>query len=424
MKRMRVLLIGSGGREHAIGWKLVQSPRLDRLVSCPGNPGLDELGDIVEDVDPTDPSAVVQLVRDRSIDFVIIGPEAPLATGVADRLREENVPVFGPNAAGAMLETSKSFAKEVMATAKIPTAGSVTFTDREAAILRLEETDAPYVVKADGLASGKGVLVTRSLEEAVAWVDSCLDGRFGAAGQSVVIEEFLEGQEVSVIFVCATSHTTSGEVIPLEAARDYKSLLAGGLGPNTGGMGSFSPVTDLPDDLVDWTTTHVALPVLAELARRSIEYTGFLYVGLMLTSDGPKVLEFNSRLGDPETQVLMPRLESDLLELLHAAATVGLSGQSIDWSAGVAVDVVLASQGYPDDVKVGFPISGLDRVADAIVFHAGTATDSSGLVTSGGRVLNVVGVADTIETARSKAYEAAQQIEFSGKQFRDDIAAP
>ncbi|MFV1999391.1 MAG: phosphoribosylamine--glycine ligase, partial [Acidimicrobiia bacterium] len=365
---MRVLLLGSGGREHAIGWKLVQSPRLDRLVACPGNPGLDDLGDTVQDVEPTDPSAVAQLAAERSIDLVIIGPEAPLAAGVADRLREENVPVFGPNADGAQLETSKSFAKEVMASASVPTAASVTFSDREAAILRLEETDGPYVVKADGLAAGKGVLVTQSLGEAIAWVDRCLEGRFGAAGESVVIEEYLEGQEVSVIFVCA-----GGEAIPLEAARDYKRLHSGGLGPNTGGMGSFSPVTDLPPDLIDWTTTNVALPVLTELSRRSIHYTGFLYVGLMLTADGPKVLEFNCRLGDPETQVLMPRLESDLLVLLNAAATVGLSGQSPVWSDAVAVDVVLASPGYPDDVETGFDITGLDEVSDAIVFHAGTA---------------------------------------------------
>jgi len=420
---MRVLLLGSGGREHAIGWKLVQSPRLDRLIACPGNPGLDELGDIVQDVDPTDPSAVAQLAADRSIDLVIVGPEAPLAAGVADRLREENVPVFGPNAAGAMLESSKSFANEVMAAAGVPTAASVTFSDREAAILRLEETDAPYVVKANGLAAGKGVLVTRSLGEAIAWVDSCFDGRFGAAGHSVVIEEFLEGQEVSVIFVCAPSQTTSGEAIPLEAARDYKRLRSGGLGPNTGGMGSFSPVADLPPDLVDWTTTHVALPVLAELSRRSIDYTGFLYVGLMLTNDGPKVLEFNCRLGDPETQVLMPRLETDLLVLLHAAATVGLSGQSLVWSDTAAVDVVLASPGYPDDVATGFDISGLGESGDALIFHAGTATDGSRLVTSGGRVLNVVGVGDTLEDARNIAYAQAELIEFQGKQFRDDIAA-
>ncbi|NHZ70560.1 MAG: phosphoribosylamine--glycine ligase [Proteobacteria bacterium] len=416
---MRVLLIGSGGREHAIGWKLVQSPLLERLVSVPGNPGLDELGDVVSDVNPTDPTAVVQLCEDRRIDLVIIGPEAPLAAGVADALRAANLPVFGPNAAGAMLETSKSFANEVMAAAQVPTSQSVTFTDREAATLHIEEMEGPYVVKADGLASGKGVLVTQSMDEAIHWVEACFDGRFGSAGETVVIEEHLEGREASIFFVCSR-----GEAIPLEAARDYKRLEDGGEGPNTGGMGSYSPPTDLPDDLIDWTTTRVALPVLEELARRSIDYTGFLYVGLMLTAEGPKVLEFNVRLGDPETEVLMPRLESDLLVLLNAAATVGLTGQAIEWNELAAVDVVLASPGYPDRPETGLAIIGLDKVNEALVFHAGTRHAETGTITSGGRVLNVVGVADTIEQARAEAYAAANLIQFRGKQFRTDIAAP
>lgn len=414
---MRVLLLGGGGREHAIGWKLVQSPQLDRLVSCPGNPGLDDIGDIVPEVDPTDPVAVAQLCDDRGIDLVVIGPEAPLAAGVADRLREERLAVFGPNADGTRLESSKSFAKEVMAAAHIPTAMSVTFSDREAAVLHLEETDGPYVVKADGLASGKGVLVTESLEAAIRWVEACLTGRFGPAGESVLIEEFLSGGEISIFYVCA-----DGEAIPLEPARDYKRLGDGGVGPNTGGMGAYSPVPDLPTDLVDWATLNVTLPVLAELSDRGIDYTGFLYVGLMLTKDGPKVLEFNCRLGDPETQVLMPRLESDLLTVLNAAATVGLTGQRFAWSKRCAVDVVLASPGYPDDPAIGYEIGGLDRVDNAIVFHAGTKRAEGGLTTAGGRVLNVVGVADNLEEARAVAYAAVDVIEFTGMSFRTDIA--
>jgi phosphoribosylamine--glycine ligase len=305
-----------------------------------------------------------------------------------------------------------------MATAHVPTSQSVTFVDREAAMLHLEEMEGPYVVKADGLASGKGVLVTSALGEAIDWVDACFNGRFGNAGETLVIEEYLEGREASLFFVCA-----QGEAIPLEAARDYKRLGDGGQGPNTGGMGSYSPVTDLPEDLIDWTTTRVALPVLAELARRNIDYTGFLYVGLMLTNDGPKVLEFNVRLGDPETQVLMPRLESDLLVLLNAAATVGLMGQTVAWNDLAAVDVVLASPGYPDRPETGLAIIGLDKVNEALVFHAGTRHAETGTITSGGRVLNVVGVADTVEQARSEAYAAANLIQFRGKQFRTDIAA-
>ena len=414
---MRVLLLGSGGREHAIGWKLAQSPQLERLVSCPGNPGLDDLGDIVPDIDPTDPEAVLRLSVERGIDLVVVGPEAPLAAGVADRLREARVAVFGPNADGTRLESSKSFAKEVMATAHIPTARSATFSDREAAVLHLEETEGPYVVKADGLASGKGVLVTESLEEAIGWVEACLTGRFGRAGESVLIEEFLDGDEVSVFYICA-----NGDAIPLEPARDYKRLGDGGTGPNTGGMGAYSPVPDLPDDLVEWTTLNVTLPILAELHSREIDYTGFLYVGLMLTEDGPKVLEFNCRLGDPETQVLMPRLESDLLTVLNAAATAAITGQDLVWSERAAVDVVLASPGYPDDPVTGHDIVGLDRVSDAIVFHAGTRGTETGLTTAGGRVLNVVGVADTLEEARADAYAAVDVIEFTGMRFRTDIA--
>lgn len=414
---MRVLLLGSGGREHAIGWKLVQSPQLERLISCPGNAGLDDIGDIVPDVDPNDPEAVLRLCVDRDIDLVVIGPEAPLAAGVADHLRKAQVAVFGPNADGTKLESSKSFAKEVMAAAHIPTARSVTFSDREAAVLHLEETEGPYVVKADGLASGKGVLVTDSLEAAVSWVEACLSGRFGQAGETVLIEEFLSGDEVSVFYICA-----DGEAIPLEPARDYKRLGDGDTGPNTGGMGSYSPVPDIPDDLVDWTTVNVALPILVELGDRGIDYTGFLYVGLMLTDDGPKVLEFNCRLGDPETQVLMPRLKSDLLTVLNAAATVGLTGQDLAWSDRSAVDVVLASPGYPEGPVSGYDIVGLDRVANAIVFHAGTKRVDGRMTTTGGRVLNVVGVADTLEQARTDAYAAVDVIEFTGMRFRSDIA--
>ncbi len=415
---MRVLLLGGGGREHAIGWKLAQSPMLDRLISCPGNPGLDGLGDIVPDVDPTDGAAVVTLCKQRGVDLVVVGPEAPLAAGAADALIAEGTAVFGPTQAGAQLESSKSFAKEIMAAAEVPTARSATFVDREAAVIHLEESAGPYVVKADGLAAGKGVLVTESLEDAIHWVDKCLAGAFGTAGSSVLIEDHLEGPEVSIFYVCANR-----EAIPFQPARDYKRLLDGDEGPNTGGMGSFSPVKDIDDDLVDWTTVHVALPTLGELASRGIDYTGFLYVGLMLTSDGPKVLEFNCRLGDPETEVLMPRITSDLLVVLKAAANEGLIGQSITWSDRAAVDVVLAAPGYPESPVNGLTISGLDTVENVLVFHAGTRKAEGRLVSSGGRVLNIVGLGESIGEARENAYAAAHHIDFKGKQFRTDIAA-
>ena len=414
---MRVLLLGGGGREHAIGWKLAQSPMLDRLISCPGNPGLATIGEVVPEVDPTDPSAVVNLANDRHVDLVVVGPEAPLEAGVADALVAQRIPVFGPKQGAARLESSKSFAKEIMAAAQVPTARSATFTDREAAVMHLEESTAPYVVKADGLAAGKGVLVTESLTAAIVWVDDCLGGRFGDAGTSVVIEEFLDGDEVSIFYICS-----GGEAIPLQPARDYKRLLDGDAGPNTGGMGCYSPVEGIDDGLVDWTTVNVALPTLAELASRDVDYTGFLYVGLMLTSEGPKVLEFNCRLGDPETEVLMPRITSDLLEVLKAAANEGLTGHSVAWSDIAAVDVVLAAPGYPDAPRTGLAISGLEPLDDVLVFHAGTKEVDGSLVSSGGRVLDIVGLGNTIPEARDNAYFGTHRIRFEGKQFRTDIA--
>jgi phosphoribosylamine--glycine ligase len=415
---MRILLLGSGGREHAIGWKLRQSPLIETLISCPGNPGLAQLGELVTDVSPVDPDAVVAVARDRAVDLVIIGPEAPLAAGVADALGAAGIAVFGPTASAARLESSKAFAKEIMTEAGVPTAAYGEYTDPTAAYERLESSPGPYVVKADGLAAGKGVLVTEDITAAKGWVDVCLGGRFGEAGNTVVIEDHLDGVEVSVFFIC-----NGDTAVPLEPARDYKRLLDGDIGPNTGGMGSYSPVHDVDDYFIRWTQTHVAEPTLAALAARGIPYTGFLYVGLMLTDDGPQVLEFNCRLGDPETQALMPRLETDLLELLHAAAHDSLEGAEMSWSDSFAVDLVLASPGYPDDPETGLAIIGLDHVTEALVFHAGTAVVDERLVTKGGRVVNVVGIGDTLAEARSDAYAAANLIQFRGKQVRSDIAS-
>jgi phosphoribosylamine--glycine ligase len=415
---VRVLLLGSGGREHAIGWKLAQSPLLDELISCPGNPGLAAVGSTAPGVDPSDPEAVVDLARFERVDLVVVGPEAPLAAGVVDALTGAGIAVFGPTRAAARLETSKTFAKETMLAAGVPTAAYGSFTDRADAVAHLRSGEAPYVVKADGLAAGKGVLVTPDLDAAIGWVDDCLDGRFGDAGSSVVIEQHLTGDEVSVFFLCG-----GGQAIALEPARDHKRLQDGDRGPNTGGMGSYSPVDDLPADLVAWTRTDVVEPVLASLAADDIPYTGFLYVGLILTEDGPRVLEFNCRLGDPETQALLPRMETDLLEVLHSAAHGSVAESEIAWSARHAVDVVLAAPGYPDTPETGLAIIGLDHVTEAIVFHAGTAVVDGRLVTAGGRVLSVVGLGDTRDEARADAYAAANIIQFKGKQFRTDVAA-
>lgn len=415
---MRVLLLGGGGREHAIGWKLVKSPLIDHLEACPGNPGLAEIGSVVPEVDPTDGAAVVELARDRGIDLVVIGPEAPLAAGVADALMAAGIAVFGPTAAAARLESSKAFAKALMRKEGVPTARFEVFTQLQPAIDHLAASAGPYVVKADGLAAGKGVLVTASRDDASAWVDDCLGGRFGAAGSSVVIEEYLEGEEVSIFFICA-----AGTAIPLEPARDYKRRDDGDLGPNTGGMGSYSPVPTLDAGLVDWTQSAVVEPTLRTLAEDGHSYTGFLYVGLVLTDEGPKVLEFNCRLGDPETQVLMPRLETDLLEVIHAAAHGALAGAELAWSDRCAVDVVLAAPGYPEKPERGLAIIGLEHVTEALVFHAGTAVVDGRLVNSGGRVLNVVGLGDTLEEARADAYAGANLVQFRGRHLRTDIGA-
>lgn len=416
---MRVLLLGSGGREHAIGWKLSQSSGLTSLISAPGNPGLAGLGAVLPSVDPTDAATVVDLATANGIDLVVIGPEAPLAAGLVDALDVAGIPAFGPVRAAARLESSKAFAKDVMLRAGVATGGSESFTEISDALRHLDSTPPPYVVKADGLAGGKGVLVTEDLEAARGWARLCLSGGFGPAGATVVIEEHLEGEEVSIFAVC--DGTTA---VPLAPARDYKRLEEGDAGPNTGGMGCYSPVTDLPPNLVEHTMENVVAPVLATLAEDGVPYRGFLYAGLILTAQGPQVLEFNCRLGDPETQVVLPRLENDLLEILVAAAHGELGRPAVGWSDRAAVDVVLASRGYPDGPETGHLITGLDEVdAETLVFHAGTRRTGAGVVTAGGRVLNVVGRGPTLAAARAATYAAADVVDFEGKTYRRDIGA-
>jgi phosphoribosylamine--glycine ligase len=401
---MKVLLVGSGAREHALGWKLASSGRVDELLSLPGNPGLAELGPVVEGISVTDVGAIAAMARVQQVDLVVVGPEVPLAAGVVDAVQVFGIPAFGPTRAAARLESSKDFAKEMMARAGVATAGSETFKASEPAREHLSTREGPFVVKADGLAAGKGVLVTDDRDEATSWAMRWL------AEGPVVIEDFLDGPEVSVFAVC----TESGAVA-LEPARDYKRLLDGDDGPNTGGMGSYSPVDDLPSGLVDETMSTVIEPTLAAMAESGHPFHGFLYAGLALTSEGPKVLEFNVRLGDPETQAMMPRLESDLVDLLE--------GKSPEWSDAATVNVVLAAEGYPEAPRTGSVIGGLAHVPDQVhVFHAGTRREGKKLVVAGGRVLSLVGVGPTLDEARHRAYAAADEVGWAGVQFRTDIA--
>ena len=375
------------------------------------------LGDTIEGIAPDDVGAVAAVAAAQRIDLVVIGPEAPLAAGVADVLARTGTPVFGPTRAAARLESSKAFAKDVMSRAGVPTAAARVFTDPAGAISHLDGSTGPYVVKADGLAAGKGVVVTESRDEAKAWVTHCFDGGFGTAGSQVVIEEFLDGPELSVFAVC------DGErYLTLEPARDYKRLSDGDQGPNTGGMGSYSPV-ELPAGLVDEVGRSVIEPTLQTMATDGHRYVGFLYVGLALTSTGPRVIEFNCRLGDPETQVVLPRLETELMPMLAAAAAGELGTEQPRWTTDAAVNVVLAAEGYPASPRSGDTISGLDSLPeDVLVFHAGTETAERRLVTSGGRVLSVVGRGPDLAAARTAAYAAIDGISFAGMQYRTDIA--
>lgn len=398
---MRVLLVGSGGREHALAWKLAQSASLTALHAAPGSPGIAELGEC-HPIRAEDGEALLALAGSLDVDVVVVGPEAPLVAGVADVLRHAGISVFGPSAAAARIEGSKSFAKEVMSASGVPTARSL-------AVAR-----PPCVVKADGLAAGKGVFVCRSqsdLDEALRSVN--------ALGGGVLVEELLEGPEVSVFALCDGS-----TAVALVAAQDFKRAHDGDAGPNTGGMGSYAPVAGLGERQVEEILETIHRPVLAELQRRGAPFVGLLYAGLMLTAAGPRVLEFNCRFGDPETQSVLPLLESDLVELLAAAAVGELSGVRLGWSSGATVTVVIASEGYPERGGQGSAISGVESATTAggLVFHAGTALHDGRLVTNGGRVLGVTVLGANVREAREAAYAATEQIAFDGAWYRRDIA--
>ena len=398
---MRVLLVGSGGREHALAWKLAGSRELDELHAAPGNPGIAALGHC-HPVRAEDAEGLLDLARALDVDLVVVGPEAPLVAGVADELRRLGFAVFGPSAAAARIEGSKTFAKEVMVAAGVPTADS------------LPVARAPCVIKVDGLAGGKGVFVCRDQAELDAGLRQA-----GSFGGSLVIEQLLEGEELS-LFALADGR----EALALAPARDYKRLEDGDRGPNTGGMGSYSPVEGIDEDTVAELVESVHRPVLAELAARGTPFTGLLYAGLMLTDDGPRVLEFNCRFGDPETQSILPRLDGDLLTALAAAAGGELRGVEVSAGPGAAVTVVLAAGGYPEGNGGGTPIEGIAdaEATGAHVFHAGTALRGDTLVASGGRVLGVTATGGSVDDARTRAYEAVEHISFDGMRYRRDVA--
>ena len=417
---MKVLLLGSGGRESAMAWALARSPLVESLFAAPGNPGIAALAETFA-LDPAIPDGVVDAARRTRVDLVVVGPEAPLVAGVADALRAEGIDVFGPAAAAARIEGSKAYAKELMNDAGIPTARAATFDDPAAARAFLDTTGPPYVIKADGLAAGKGVVVTQDREEAEEAIDDRLvRSTFGAAGDSIVIEEFLPGEEASVI-----AFADGKSIAVCEPAQDYKRVNDGDAGPNTGGMGSYSPVPACPPELVDRITTEVLEPMVDACARRGEPFVGALYAGLALTPDGPKVIEFNARFGDPETQALLPRLESDFAELCAASARGELAGVDLRFTPDACVAVVAASGGYPGDHETGFEISGLDDVAamDGVeVFHAGTAEEEGRIVTAGGRVLAVSARGASFAQAQQRAYDGIAKIKFEGMHARTDIA--
>ncbi len=419
---MRVMLLGSGGREHALAWCFAKSPHCEELLCLPGNPGIAALEKCTcLEGSAEDLEGALRLVRERRPDLVVAGPEAPLVAGLADRLQDAGVAVLGPTRAGAQLEGSKAFAKEIMRESGIPTAAFESFADAPAARAFLQAHPGRWVVKADGLAAGKGVFPCDGVPEAVAAVNRLMEERaFGAAGARVVIEEYLEGEEASCIAL-----TDGSQILMLPFSQDHKRALDGDQGPNTGGMGAYSPAPVADEALAQRVRQQVFAPLLATLRRRGIEYRGFLYAGLMIARGAPRVLEFNVRLGDPETQALLPRLESDLLPLVYAAATKTLAEAHLVCSPRAAVCVVLASRGYPGSYEKGLPITGLESaqaMPDTFVFHAGTRRERGQWLTAGGRVLGITALGDDIPAAVAAAYRAVAAIEFPGKTCRRDIA--
>jgi phosphoribosylamine---glycine ligase len=415
---MNVLLIGSGGREHALAWKLAQSPRVAKLYAAPGNPGIAEEAELVS-LNPADHRAVVDFCRRHQVGLAVIGPEAPLVDGLADNLRATGIPVFGPNKIPAQLEGSKGFTKDLCARAGIPTARYARASDRLAAEAALEEFGFPVVIKADGLAAGKGVIIAASAQEAQSALGTMFEGGFGAAGDALVVEEYMEGEEVS-FFALVDGET----VVPFGSAQDHKRVGDGDTGPNTGGMGAYSPASIFTAELERRAMEEIVRPTAQTLAQAGTPYSGILYAGLMLTAEGPKLVEYNVRFGDPECQVLMMRLESDLAELMLATASGELGAAPTPrFASDAALTIVMAANGYPGTPEKGGTISRLDLAASegAKVFHAGTALEEGRLVAAGGRVLNVTARGASVLDAQRTAYRAVDVIAFPGGFCRRDI---
>ena len=404
---MKILLVGSGGREHALGVGLQADPACSELHVAPGNPGIAQFAQC-HPLDIADNQAILELAQSLNADLVVIGPELPLVNGAADILRTANIAVFGPSKAAAQLEGSKNFAKEVMRDAGVPTAHSFTCTNHHEIEIALDAFDTPYVVKNDGLAAGKGVVVTNDRQEALDHALAC---------KRVVIEEYLDGPEVSLFGI--SDGTT---IVPMQPAQDFKRAFDGDEGPNTGGMGAYSPLPWAPSDIIEDTYKQVLAPMVAEMAARGTPFVGLLYAGLALTDHGTRVIEFNARFGDPETQVLIPLLKTPLATLLYNAATGNLKGTTLEWKSDSAVTVVLAADGYPSAPKSGGAITGFSTIENVQIYHAGTSTTDESLVASGGRVLTVTGIGEDLTEARNLAYRAISQISLSGSFYRTDIA--
>lgn len=419
MESVQVLVIGGGGREHALAWKASQSASVEKVYCVPGNPGIAQIAECAK-LDISDNEALVSFAQEHKIDLTIVGPEVPLANGIVDAFRSQGLAIFGPTQAAAQIEGSKSFAKDLMKKYHIPTAKFEVFTEVEAAKAYIVEQGAPIVIKADGLAAGKGVVVAMTLDEALEAVDMMMcDNAFGNAGAQVVIEEFLSGEEASILTFC--DGTT---IVPMISSQDHKRAYDNDEGPNTGGMGTYAPAPVVTADVLARVQKEILEPTVAAMKAEGMPYTGCLYAGLMITEDGPKVIEFNARFGDPETQVVLPLLDSDMVEVMMACVNGNLADLDIQWKNDAAVCVVMAAGGYPQSYNKGDVITGLDTAAQqgAIVFHAGTAQDGDNIVTNGGRVLGVTALGSDIQQAVDNAYRAVKAIHFDNVHYRNDIA--
>lgn len=415
---MNILILGSGGREHSLAWAVMQNPKCDRLIVAPGNAGIAQIADCAA-LDIENGGAVVSFAEENAIDFVIVGPEAPLAAGVADRLREAGVLVFGPSADAAQLEASKSFTKEICDAANAPTAAYARFTEAEPAKAYIREQGAPIVVKADGLAAGKGVIVAMDEATALEAIDDMFGGAFGGAGAEVVIEEFMEGEEASLFVLC-----DGEEILSIGTAQDHKRVGEGDTGLNTGGMGAYSPAPVLSAEVEARAMDEIVRPTMAEMKRRGMPFQGVLYAGLMIKDGQPRLVEYNVRFGDPECQVLMMRLGAQVLDLLHAAAEARLGETQVNWGDDHAMTVVMAARGYPGAYEKGSAIRGLESLPEDsrnMVFHAGTRADEGQILASGGRVLNVTARGDTLQDARQRAYAMVKGVDWPEGFCRRDI---